>query len=92
MDGNNLSVTGKEIMEKEIEEIQKKYGRYNFLLLRKTCKLFRMIERFLNGCYALDDLSYEFALDEVPNYKKIEKNKIGFRFTYESTNKKLKND
>ena len=92
VDGNNLSVTGKEIMDKEIKQIQKKYGRYNLLLLRKICKIFRMIERFINRCYSNDNLSYEFAKDEVPNYKKIKKNKIGFRFTYESVNKKINND
>ena len=92
VDGNNLSVTGKKIMEKEMNEIQKKYGRLNSLPLRKTCKVIRMIERFINKCYLKDDLSYEFAIDEVPNYQKIEKNKIGFRFTYERANKKINND
>ena len=51
-----------------------------------------MIERFINKCYLKDDLSYEFAIDEVPNYQKIEKSKIGFRFTYEKVNKKINND
>ncbi len=92
VDGNNLSVTGKKIMEKEMNEIQKKYGRLNSLPLRKTCKAIRMIERFINKCYLKDDLSYEFAIDEVPNYQKIEKSKIGFRFTYERVNKKINND
>ena len=92
VDGNNLSVTGKKIMEKEMNEIQKKYGRLNSLPLRKTCKVIRMIERFINKCYLKDDLSYEFAIDEVPNYQKIEKSKIGFRFTYERVNKKINND
>ena len=92
VDGNNLSVTGKKIMEKEINEIQKKYGKFNSLPLRKACKVFRMIERFINKCYLKDDLSYEFAIDEVPNYQKIEKSKIGFRFTYEKVNKKINND
>lgn len=92
VDGNNLSITGKKIMEKEMNEIQKKYGRLNSLPLRKTCKVIRMIERFINKCYLKDDLSYEFAIDEVPNYQKIEKSKIGFRFTYERVNKKINND
>ena len=92
VDGNNLSVTGKQNMEKEMNEIQKKYGRLNYLPLRKACKILRMIERFINKCYLKDDLSYEFAIDEVPNYQKIEKSKIGFRFTYEKVNKKINND
>ena len=92
VDGNNLSVTGKKIMEKEMNEIQKKYGRFNFLPLRKIYKVFRMIERFINKCYSNDDLSFEFAIDEVPNYQKIKYSKIGFRFTYEHVNKKINND
>ena len=79
-------------MEKEMNEIQKKYGKFNSLPLRKACKVFRMIERFIYKCYSKDDLSYEFAIDEVPNYQKIEKSKIGFRFTYERVNKKINND
>ena len=51
-----------------------------------------MIERFINKCYLKDYLSYEFAIDEVPNYQKIEKSKVGFRFTYESVCKKIIND
>ena len=92
VDGNNLSVTGKKIMEKEMNEIQKKYGGFDFLPLRKAYKVLRMIERFINKCYIKDYLSYEFAIDEVPNYQKIEKSKVGFRFTYESVCKKIIND
>ena len=52
-----------------------------------------MIEkRFINKCYMKDYLSYEFAIDEVPNYQKIEKSKVDLDLLYESVCKKIIND
>jgi len=88
-DNNNLSVKHKERMEAEVQCIRRIYGGSNSLWNCKTAKLVRFAERALCGCYRQDNVSFLYANNEKPEYRQIDENGLGFRFTYELAQKKL---
>lgn len=79
--GNNITIDGNTKMDKEVDEIRRKYGALPSPM-RQTVMLGRAVERLFRGCYRPDRLSYEFALDEKPNYTSIKNVKTSSRFTF----------
>jgi glycosyltransferase involved in cell wall biosynthesis len=81
VDGNNITIDGNSKMDVEMKRIRAKFHALP-PPLRQTIMLGRYIERVLSGCYASDTLTYDFALDEKPTYKRIENVRTGSRFTF----------
>ena len=90
VDGNNISITPSSRMEAEGAQLRERYGALRSPALRRLVVAGRHLERLLAGCYADDVLSYDFALDEKPAYRRIENARTGARFTYESALRKIK--
>lgn len=67
MDGSNLSCSPK--MIEETEEIRIAHGASSSRLLRKFATLGRYVERFASGCLSPVDVRFNYAVDEVPNYR-----------------------
>ena len=90
VDGENLSVTLKENMDREVQLIQKKFGGHGLLVFRKMLKGARMIEKWLKGCYRKDDLTYAYACNEDPHYETRSAKQVGSRFTYDYVEKMMR--
>lgn len=69
MDGSNLSCSPK--MIDETEEIRISHGASSSLFLRKFATLGRYVERLASGCLSPVDVRFNYAVDEVPNYRVI---------------------
>ncbi len=66
VDGSNMS-RHPEILE-ETTEIQRRYGGFKPLIMRRMIMMGRYIERLVSGSYRRMDVQYNFAMDEVPHY------------------------
>ena len=80
VDGTNLSGTVE--LAEEAEVIRARHGAFKSRTARMAVALLRCVERLANGCYRNDDLTYDFALDEKPTYRRFAKESAGFRFPY----------
>jgi len=78
--GGNLSFSGK--MAEESDVIKFRYGRIKTPLLRKMVMGGRYAERLLQGCYRKEDVSFDFAVNEVPEVERREAKRLGTRFEY----------
>jgi hypothetical protein len=78
--GGNLSFSEK--MAEESEAIKFKYGRSRNALVRKAVMGGRYLERLLTGCYRKENVTFDFAVNEVPDYQKREAKGLGTRFEY----------
>ncbi|MBC8207260.1 MAG: hypothetical protein H8E68_08955 [Kiritimatiellaeota bacterium] len=85
-DGGNLSVSMGDLNWKEISRLWSIYHGFGNPLVRKGIKALRWIERFFSGCYRSDDLAFDYAEDEVPNYRRVEADKVTFRFGFDKIN------
>jgi hypothetical protein len=79
--GGNLSFSEK--MAEESEAIKFKYGRSRNPLVRKAVMGRRYLERLLTGCYRKEDVTFDFAVNEVPDYERREAKRLGTRFEYD---------
>lgn len=69
LDGSNLSCDPE--MLEETREIQRRYRGFRSSLMRRLMTLGRYAERLASGSYRRVDVSYAFAMDEVPHYQTI---------------------
>jgi glycosyltransferase involved in cell wall biosynthesis len=69
--------------KEEIESLFRKYKGYSRAWMRRAVMMCRYAERVVHGCYKPASLAYDYALDEVPAYKRVTASKVGFRFTYD---------
>ena len=83
VDGTNLSMHGR--MEQEAEEVRLAYGGFSFKPLRALALAARRVERLLRGGYRSQDISYRYALDEVPHYADYLARAVGGRYTLADT-------
>lgn len=87
-DGNNLGNSPQ--LATEAEVIRTLNGAFKSKTLRTVVALARCIERLATGCYRRESLTYDFAVDEKPAYKRISNAHAGFRFSHEDFRKKAK--
>lgn len=92
VDGGNLTVLLGTTMADETREIQLKYGGFRCAPLRKAVKGIRFLERALKGCYRNVDVSYTYVENEHGDSRKVTEGSLGFRFTYERVEKKMKSN
>jgi len=88
VDGRNLSLS--EGMAREGHVIQQLHGAYRSGMARKMVHAVRCLERVARGCYWSDKVSYDFALDDQPNFRHYHDVPLGFRFTYARAINKMK--
>jgi glycosyltransferase involved in cell wall biosynthesis len=81
--GDNLTLALGGNMDREVSEIQNKYGALPSAWMRKTVLFGRYIERFIRGLYRRETICYDFACDEVPHYERIKAEDVSGRFTFE---------
>ncbi len=82
VDGNNITIDGNSKMDVEVQRIRKEHEALP-APLRRVVMLGRYVERLIRGCYASDSVSYDFALDEKPTYRRIENVRASSRFTFQ---------
>jgi glycosyltransferase involved in cell wall biosynthesis len=82
-DANALSVRRHAEMEEEVRKIRVTYGGSNHPARRLLAKACRVLERAGRGCYRLDHIAVQYALDETPTYRELRAKSLGSRFTYE---------
>lgn len=78
VDGCNLSTHP--AMHQEAELVRRAHGASRWPLIRWCALAARRGERLLKGAYRSCDLSYKFALDEVPRYAVFHAKKLGGRY------------
>lgn len=78
VDGSNLSTHAR--MEEEAEAIRRAHGALAWRPLRQLALAGRRMERLLRGSYRAMDITYRFALDEVPHYATFVARGIGGRY------------
>lgn len=83
VDGTNLSGTGR--AAEESEEIRLAHGAMRSKPLRLIASLGRRLERFAIGAYVPRDITYRYAVDEVPNYREFSARRLGGRYSLYDT-------
>lgn len=81
VDGKNLSVTHADQGAREAAEIYQLYGALP-RWARGLPMLGRRLERLVRGCYRSERVAFDFAEDEIPNYRHVQPTKLGSRFTF----------
>ena len=87
VDGRNLSLS--EGMARECAVIQRNHGAYRNPWARKLVHAARTAERLVTGCYRSDTITYDYAVDDQPTYRRFADVPVGFRFTYANAIKKM---
>lgn len=77
---NNLSVS--ERATSEIAEIRRAHSGLRNSTLRQFVLVGRFAEKLLAGCYRAEPVGFDYALDEIPSYVRIEAQKVGNRFRW----------
>lgn len=83
IDGTNLSTHAK--MAQEVEAIRLAHGALKIKALRPVVLAGRHIERLLSGAYRTENIRYQYAVDETPNYVEIETAGLGGRYSLTDT-------
>ncbi|MFL2859460.1 MAG: glycosyltransferase [Pontiellaceae bacterium] len=87
VDGSNLSVINRNILDNEIEKIQRINGASEYKIIRLFYKILRRMERLFKGCYKTDSILFKYILNENSDYVYRSGKNISFRFTYDHVNK-----
>lgn len=82
VDGRNLSLNP--AMEREGDEIRARRGVRGTGPAALASKAARRVERLLTGCYRRDDLDYDMALNETPEYRHVRAARVSPLFTYDA--------
>jgi len=69
LDGSNLSCHPE--MLNEADDVQRRYGGAASPMVRKVVTACRYVERLFRGSYRKVSLSYDFAIDELPTYRRV---------------------
>jgi glycosyltransferase involved in cell wall biosynthesis len=81
VDGKNMSARYEDKMQSEVDHIHNRHGKTNEVM-RKWIKLLRTAEKAMSGCYKRNNISYLYATDDRPTYKKIESKNVPFLFSF----------
>jgi glycosyltransferase involved in cell wall biosynthesis len=68
-DGSNLSCHPE--MLEETYDVQRRYGGTTSPLVRKVVTACRFLERLISGSYRKVSVAYDYALDELPTYRRV---------------------
>jgi glycosyltransferase involved in cell wall biosynthesis len=79
VDGTNLSGTRR--AADEAEAIRLAHGALRSKSLRIIASLGRRLERFAIGAYVPRDITYRYAIDEVPHYLEVNARRVGGRYS-----------
>ncbi len=79
--GHNLS-THPDFAE-EAERVRREHGAFTSQTFRRVVLAGRLAEKLLRGAYRTVDLDYEYAIDEVPNRRRIQAAGVGWRWTFD---------
>ena len=79
IDGTNLSSHPQ--MEQEAETIRLTFGAFRSKVLRQLLMCGRRVERLLSGGYRCETISYQYAVDETPQYIDVMASNLGGRYT-----------
>jgi glycosyltransferase involved in cell wall biosynthesis len=74
LDGSNLSCHPQ--MLEETEKIQQRFGGCSSRAMRRLIQTGRHIERLLTGSYRKVNITYRFAVDEIPHYRTIKGSRV----------------
>ncbi len=88
VDGGNLSSTQASVMAQEVESIRQTHHALP-RPLRGLYRALRCLERLARGCCRTRTVSYDFAWDEEPHYRRIPPTRVGFRFSYARATRQL---
>lgn len=80
-DGKNLSVVNEAMMAEEVGRIHSRYG-HTHRLMKAGVKILRTAEKAIRGCYRKNDISYLYAVDDAPDYQRIESANVPFLFSF----------
>lgn len=69
----------------EAERVRGEHGAFRSEWLRRAVLAGRLAEKLLRGSYRSVALDYEFALDEVPNWRRVHAPRVGWRWTFDTT-------
>ena len=78
IDGGNLSTHPGALLE--TERVAREYGALAFKPLRLLAMAARRGERMLRGAYANQDLTYAYAVNEIPEYTTLSARALGGRY------------
>ena len=67
-------------MQKETREVQLVHNALSFAWQRQFVVTMRRFERLIRGCYRRVSLSYDYSLNEIPEYQHIDAENVGGRF------------
>lgn len=80
--GHNLSTHSG--FAAEAERVRREHGAFRSPWLRRAVLLGRLAEKLLRGCYRSVVLDYQFAIDEVPNWRRVHAPRVGWRWTFDA--------
>jgi len=80
MNGENLSTHLR--MERETRDIHLEHGAFRFRFLRRLMMAARHVERWSEGCYRHEAVSYRYAENERPDYRNVGPTKVGGRYSW----------
>jgi len=78
--GMNQSATT--AMQSEISKVCARHSGYQSNILRRLALTGRHVEKFLSGCYFPGLISYDYAINDIPEYVSHQLERVGSRFTY----------
>lgn len=81
IDGNNLSTRPSAL--DEIERLRARHGALRSPAARRLLLRARHFERLLSGCYTPVPVSFDFALDDVPSYKRVTADRVPPSWTFD---------
>lgn len=67
----------------EAERVRREHGAFRSQWPRRAVLLGRLAEKGLRGCYRTVALDYEYAIDEVPNWRRVQAPRVGWRWTFD---------
>jgi glycosyltransferase involved in cell wall biosynthesis len=69
----------------EAERVRREHGAFASPWIRKAILAGRLAEKLLRGAYRTVTVDYEYATDEVPNYRRVRASGVGWRWTFDPT-------
>ena len=67
----------------EAERVRREHGAFRSQTLRRSVLVGRLAEKLMRGSYRTVALDYEYALDEVPNWRRIQAPRVSWRWTFD---------
>jgi glycosyltransferase involved in cell wall biosynthesis len=69
----------------EAERVRREHGAFTSPWLRRAVLAGRVAEKLVRGAYRTVSLDYDYATDEVPNWRRVRASDVGWRWTFDPT-------